>query len=160
MGGLVCSERLSSPDNMTTQPTPDVMRRIYAETEVIAVVGASSDAAKKAHSIPVYLQEMGYRIVPVNPRYESVFGEQCYATLADVPDAVDIVDVFRPQEEAPEIARQAAAISAKVLWLQAGIVSEEANRLAQDAGMTFVSDLCLGAMHVALDIGPRRQTSD
>jgi hypothetical protein len=145
---------------MTTRPSPDVMRRIYAETEVIAVVGASSDAAKKANSIPSYLQEMGYRIVPVNPRYESVFGEQCYATLADVPGAVDIVDVFRPQDEAPGIARQAAAIGAKVLWLQEGIVSEEANRLALDAGMMFVSDLCLGAMHAALDIGPRRKTPD
>ena len=146
--------------NMTTQPSPDEMRRIYAETEVIAVVGASPDATKTAHSVPSYLQEVGYRIVPVNPNYESVFGEQCYATLADIPDSVDVVDVFRPQEEAPEIAHQAAAIGAEVLWLQVGIVSDEAGRVAQDAGLTFVSDLCLGAMHAVLEIEPRPQATD
>ena len=146
--------------SMTTQPSPDQMRRIYAETEVIAVVGASPDVSKKAHSVPSYLQDVGYRIIPVNPHYGNVLGEKCYATLGDIPDSVDVVDVFRPQGEAPEIAQQAAAIGAKVLWLQVGIVSEEASRIAQDAGMTFVSNLCLGAMHAVLEISPRPEVPD
>lgn len=139
---------------MTIEPPLDEIRRIYAETRVIAVVGASPDTTKTANSVPSYLQDVGYRIVPVNPRYEMVLGEVSYPTLADIPEPVDVVDVFRPPEEAPEIAKQAAAIGAKVLWLQVGIESEEAGRVAQDAGLTFVSDLCLGATHAALEIGP------
>ncbi len=145
---------------MTPQPPQDEIRRIYAETKVIAVVGASPDASKTANSVPSYLQDVGYRIVPVNPHYERVFGEMSYPTLADIPMSVDVVDVFRPQQEAPEIARQAAAIGAKVLWLQVGITSEEAGRIAQDAGLTFVSDLCLGAMHAVLEIGSDPEASD
>jgi hypothetical protein len=99
------------------------------------------------------LQDVGYRIVPVNPHHGNVFGEPSYPALVDIPEPVDVVEVFRPGEEAPEIARQAAAIGAKVLWLQLGIDSEEAARIAQDAGLTFVSDLCMGAMHAVLELG-------
>jgi hypothetical protein len=121
---------------------------------VIAVVGASPDASKTAHVVPAYLQDVGYRIIPVNPRHERVLGERSYATLLDIPDPVDVVQVFRRPEEAPEIAEQAVAIGANVLWLQVGIISEEAATIAQDAGLTFVSDLCMGAMHAVLDLGP------
>jgi hypothetical protein len=145
---------------MTTQPPPDEIRRIYAESRVIAVVGASPDSSKRAHVVPSYLQDVGYRIVPVNPHHEQVLGEPSYPTLVDIPEPVDVVDVFRPGEEAPEIARQAAAIGAKVLWLQVGIVSEEAARIAQDAGLTFVSGLCIGAMHAVLELGSGPSPTD
>ena len=144
-----------------TAPLPlDEIRQIYKESKVIAVVGASPDPSKAANSVPSYLQEMGYRIVPVNPRYESVLGETSYATLADIPESVDVVEVFRPGQEAPKIAEQAAAIGASVLWLQAGIVSEEAARVANNAGLTFVSNTCMRAMHATLELGPLPGSTD
>ena len=139
---------------MTAHPPLDEIRRVYAESKVIAVVGASRDPSKRAHVVPSYLQDQGYRIIPVNPRHPEIFGEPSHDSLADIPDPVDVVEVFRPGDEAPEIARQAAAIGAKVLWLQVGIVSEAAARIADAAGMTFVSDMCMGAMHAALELGP------
>lgn len=138
---------------MTTHPPLEEIRRIYEDSKVIAVVGASPDASKRAHVVPAYLQDEGYRIIPVNPRHEEVFGEQAYRSLLDIPEPVDVVEVFRPGAEAPGIAQQAAAIGAKVLWLQVGIVSDQAARIAADAGMTFVSDLCMGVMHAALELG-------
>lgn len=128
--------------------------RIYAETKTIAVVGASADPAKPAHQIPAYLQRQGYRILPVNPRGGELFGARVYRSLAEIDVPVDVVDVFRPANETPEIARQAAAIGAKVLWLQLGIVSEEARRIAEAAGMTVVMDRCMGATHGELGLGP------
>lgn len=132
----------------------DELRRIYAETKTIAVVGASSDPAKPAHSIPRYLQSQGYRIIPVNPRGGELFGERVYARLSDIPEPVDVVDVFRPAEETPAIAREAVAIGAKVLWLQLGIASEEAERIATEGGLKVVMDRCMGATHRLLKLGP------
>ncbi len=128
--------------------------RIYAETKTIAVVGASADESKAAHRVPRYLQSQGYRIVPVNPRGGKIFGESVFRSLAEIDVPVDVVEVFRPAEEAPEIARQAIAIGAKVLWLQLGIVSEEARRLAESAGLTFVMNRCMGETHELLGLGP------
>lgn len=139
---------------MSTEGSLDHIRRIYAESRTIAVVGASPDSSKRAHIVPAYLQEVGYRIIPVNPNHEEILGEPAYPTLEDVPERVDVVDVFRPFEEAPGIATSAAAIGAKVLWLQVGIMSEEAGLIATTAGMTFVSNQCMGAMHAILDLGP------
>jgi uncharacterized protein len=129
--------------------------RIYAETTTIAVVGASGDPSKPAHQVPRYLQHQGYRILPVNPHGGELLGEAVARSLAEVDGPVDVVDVFRPAEEAPEIARQAIGIGAKVLWLQLGIRSEEAKRLAEEAGLTVVMDRCMGATHGALGLGPR-----
>src|SRR5215813_12759053 len=103
---------------------------IYADTKTIAVVGASVDPTKAGHRIPAYLQSQGYRIVPVNPRGGELFGEHVYNSLAEIDVPVDVVDVFRPAEEAPEIARQAVEIGAKVLWLQIGLISDEARDIA------------------------------
>ena len=139
---------------MTTDVPLDDIRRIYAETKVIAVVGASPDETKTSNVVPSYLQGFGYRIVPVNPNHESVFGMRSYPSLNDIPDEVDVVEVFRPGSEAPDIARQAVAIGAKVLWLQKGIVSDDAGRIAEEAGLTFISDTCMGAMHAVLGLGP------
>jgi len=128
--------------------------RIYAQTRTIAVVGASADTSKAAHQIPRYLQSQGYRILPVNPRGGELFGEQVFHSLAEIDVPVDVVEVFRPAQEAPEIARQAIALGAKVLWLQLGIVSEEARRIAEAAGLTVVMNRCMGATHALLGLGP------
>ena len=128
--------------------------RIYAETRTIAVVGASADTSKAAHQVPRYLQSQGYRIVPVNPRGGEIFGEPVFRSLAEIDVPVDVVEVFRPAQETPEIARQAIALGAKVLWLQLGIVSEEARQIAEAAGLTVVMNRCMGATHALLGLGP------
>jgi len=128
--------------------------RIYAQSKTIAVVGASADESKAAHRIPSYLQSQGYRILPVNPRGGEFFGEHVFRSLIEIDVPVDVVEVFRPALEAPEIARQAVTIGAKVLWLQLGIVSEDARHIAEAAGLTVVMDRCMGATHVMLGLGP------
>ncbi len=127
--------------------------RIYAQSKTIAVVGASADPPKASHRIPAYLQSQGHRILPVNPRGGEVFGEHIFHSLTEIDVPVDVVEVFRPAKEAPEIARQAVAIGAKVLWLQIGIVSEEARQIAESAGLTVVMDRCMGATHALLGLG-------
>ena len=135
-------------------PTDDELRAIYATTKTIAVVGASGDPSKSGHSIPLYLQSMGYRIIPVSPKGGTLFGETVMGSLREIAEPVDVVDVFRPAEEAPDIAREAAAIGAKVLWLQAGIYSEDAAEIARSEGMQVVMDMCMGATHTRLGLGP------
>lgn len=128
-------------------PTDDELRTIYGETTTIVVVGASSDPDKPAHTIPAYLQSQGFRIIPVSPKGGELFGEAVVPSLADVGEAIDVVDVFRPGSEAPDIAKDAAKLGAKVLWLQEGIASDEAATIAKDAGMKVVMDRCMGETH-------------
>lgn len=123
------------------------LKRIYADTKTIAVVGASGSEEKAAHMIPRYLQRQGYKVIPVNPRGGEILGEKVYESLADVPEPIDVVDVFRPSEETPEVAKAAVEAGAKVLWLQEGISSEEAERIASDGGLGVVMDMCMGATH-------------
>jgi predicted CoA-binding protein len=130
------------------------LARIYAQTKTIAVVGISSDPFKPAQRIPKYLQEQGYRIRPVNPRGGSILGEPVARSLSEVDGPVDVVDVFRPAEEAPNVARQAVDIGAKMLWLQEGIESQEAKRIAEAAGLTVVMNRCMGETHAELGLGP------
>jgi len=132
--------------------TEDELKKIYSETKTIAVVGISADESKPSNSVPAYLQGQGFRIVPVNPKGGEILGESVYESLDKVDTPVDVVDVFRPAEETPEIARQAAAIGAKVLWLQEGIVSEEAAKIGEEAGMTVVMDKCMRATHRQLGL--------
>jgi uncharacterized protein len=127
---------------------------IYRTAKTIAVVGASADESKPANEIPRYLQQQGYRIVPVNPRGGIILGEPVARSLAEVTTPVDVVDVFRPAAEAPEIARRAVAAGARVLWLQLGIESDEARRIAEGAGLVVVMDRCMGATHGELGLGP------
>jgi predicted CoA-binding protein len=134
--------------------------RIYAQTRTIAVIGASADASKAAHQIPRYLQSQGYRILPVNPRGGELFGEHVFRSLGEIDVPVDVVEVFRPAPEAPEIARQAIAIGAKALWLQLGIVSEEARHIAEAAGLTVVMNRCMGATHALLGLGSGPDTHE
>jgi predicted CoA-binding protein len=124
--------------------------QILEGSTAIAVVGASRDPGKSAHSVPLQMQLHGWQIIPVNPFADELYGEKVYRTLADIPEPVDIVDVFRPSDEAADVARQAAEMGAKALWLQQGIVNEEARRIAEAAGMDFVEDLCI-AVARALD---------
>lgn len=119
---------------------------ILETARTIAVVGASRDPDKAGGSVPAGLQHRGFRIIPVNPYAETLFGERVYRSLLDIPEKVDLVDVFRPAEDAPEIARQAAAIGAGALWLQLDIRSDEARRIAADAGMDYVEDECTGVV--------------
>ncbi len=134
--------------------TDDELRNIYANTKTIAIVGASGDPSKPAHSIPAYLQSQGYRIVPVNPKGGELFGETVFPSLSAIEEPIDVVDVFRPSEEAPAIATEAVAIGAKVLWLQAGITSDEAEQIASAGGLEVVMDTCMGATHGRLGLGP------
>jgi predicted CoA-binding protein len=119
-------------------------RQILADAHTIAVVGASSDAHKAAHWVPKMLQEHGWRIIPVNPHARHLLGERAYARLADIPVPVDIVDVFRPAEEAPALVAEAAAVGAGAIWLQLGITSPEARELAMDAAIDYVENTCIG----------------
>ncbi|RZT82486.1 hypothetical protein EV382_5794 [Micromonospora violae] len=118
-------------------------QQILADSAVIAVVGASRDPFKAAHSVPLQMQRHGWRIIPVNPTVDELFGERAYKTLADIPHPVDLVNVFRPAADAVQVVRDAATIGAPAAWLQLGIISAEARRIAEEAGMDYVEDRCL-----------------
>jgi predicted CoA-binding protein len=128
------------------------LRRILAENRVVAVVGLSADWYRPSYFAAKYLQEHGYRVVPVNPRYagKKVLGETCYASLREVPDKVDIVDVFRRSADVPPIAEDAIAIGAKVLWQQIGVKNEAAAETARAAGLDTVMDRCVKIEHARL----------
>jgi uncharacterized protein len=135
--------------------SPDELRRIYEDSATIAVVGASAHEGKHSNEVPQYLQDVGYTIIPVNPRGGEMFGQHVYASLGDIQDPIDIVDVFRPPEEAEDVARAAIASGAKVLWFQPGTHSDEAAEVAADAGMIVVVDRCIRGTHRELEIGVR-----
>ncbi|MFY1700301.1 CoA-binding protein [Micromonospora sp. WMMA1923] len=118
-------------------------QQILADAAVIAVVGASRDPGKAAHRVPAEMQRYGWRIIPVNPSVDELFGEQAYASLADIPYPVDLVNVFRPATDAVEVVRAAVAIGAPAVWLQLGIVSPPARQIAEEAGIDYVEDRCL-----------------
>jgi predicted CoA-binding protein len=126
-------------------PTDAELRSILGDARTIAVVGLSSKPERYSHEVAEFLQAKGYRIVPVNPMETEVLGEPSFDSLPDVPAdvAIDVVNVFRRPEEAPAIAEQAVARGARVLWLQEGVESEEARRIAEDAGLTVVMGLCI-----------------
>lgn len=125
----------------------DMIAHILRTNKTIAVVGLSSKPERASYQVAAYLQRHGYRIIPVNPRETHVLGEQAYATLRDVPLAIDIVDVFRESSAVPEIVAETIAIGAKVLWLQLEIHHAEAEAQAQAAGITVVSDVCIKIAH-------------
>jgi predicted CoA-binding protein len=127
----------------------NTLRRLLRENHVIAVVGLSGDWFRPSYFAAKYLQEHGYRIVPVNPRYagRSILGERCFAGLREIPDKVDVVDVFRKTEDVPPIAEDAIAIGAKVLWQQIGVKNEAAAARARAAGLETVMDRCMKIEH-------------
>jgi predicted CoA-binding protein len=130
------------------------LRGVYESTRTIAVVGASSRDGRPANDIPAYLQSQGYRIIPVNPRGGELFGEPVRATLDDITEHVDVVDVFRRPDEGAEIVRAAARIGARLVWFQPGTESAEATNAAAEAGIAVVTRLCMGVTHGTLGLGP------
>jgi len=117
--------------------------QILAESRTIAVVGASRDPGKTAHAVPRQILRHGWHVIPVNPYADEIWGQRCYRTLADIPEPVDLVNVFRPSADTPAVARQAVAIGAKALWLQQDIVSAESRAIAEAGGLDYVEDHCI-----------------
>lgn len=134
--------------------TEEELKAIYADSKTIAVVGASADPDKPSNKIPAYLQSQGYVVIPVTPKGGEIFGVPTVSSLSDIDTDVDVVEVFRPAEETPDIATEAVKIGAKVLWLQTGIVSDEAARIAEEGGLRVVMGRCMGMTHAALGLGP------
>jgi uncharacterized protein len=125
----------------------NTLRRILSETRVIAVVGLSADWYRPSYFAAKYLQEHGYRVIPVNPKYPAILGEKCYRSVSDIPEPVDMVDVFRKTQDVPPIADEAIAIGAKVFWQQLGVKNEAAAIKARAAGLEAVLDRCVKIEH-------------
>ncbi len=120
----------------------ETIKRILDECRTVAVVGLSSNPMRPSHGVANYIKRQGYRVVPVNPNEGEVLGEKAYATLAEVPEQIELVDIFRRSEEAGAVVDEAIAIGAKAVWLQEGVIDREAAKRAQDAGLLVVMDRC------------------
>ena len=125
----------------------NTLRRILKENKTIAVVGLSANWWRPSFFAAKYLQERGYRVVPVNPQYPEILGEKSYPSLRDIPFKVDVVDCFRKSEEIPALAEDAIAIGAKVLWMQIGVINHDAAAKARAAGLEVVMDRCMKIEH-------------
>ena len=125
----------------------DKLRRILRTSKTIAVVGLSAQWHRPSFFAARYMQEHGYRVIPVNPGYDSIMGEKSYKRLSEIPEKVDIVDCFRKSSEIPAIADEAIAIGAKVLWMQLGVENAEARRKAEAAGLAVVENHCVKIEH-------------
>lgn len=126
------------------------LRQMLKASKTIAVVGISNKPDRPGYTIPVYMQQQGYRIIPVNPNLTEVLGEKVYASLRDIPGPVDVVDIFRRAEDVPPIVEDAIAIGAKVVWMQLGIVNDAAAARARAAGLQVIMDTCIGETHQEL----------
>jgi uncharacterized protein len=140
-------------DPVSTNPEDRELRALLGDVHTVAVVGLSSKTNRPSFGVAEYLQEHGYRIVPVNPRETEVLGEPAYPSLRELPEdmRIDVVDVFRRSEDTPDVARDAVAIGAKVLWLQEDIVNEEAYKIAADAGLDVIMGVCIKKTKQRLD---------
>lgn len=132
------------------RPTLEELRQILTSVKTVAVVGLSDDPERPSHHIPAYLQSQGYRIIPVNPKFSELLGEKAYARVTDIPEPIDVVQIFRRSDEAPPIVEEAIAKGARVVWMQIGVSNEEAAARARAAGLTVVMDTCMGATHRTL----------
>jgi len=119
------------------------LRRILKENHTIAIVGLSADWYRPSYFAAKYMQEHGFRIIPVNPKYTEILGEKCYPDLKSIPEKVDMVDIFRKSADCPPIAKEAVAIGAKVLWLQLGVENDEAKTIAESGELEFVQNRCV-----------------
>ena len=135
-----------------SNPSDRDLKQLLTDATTIAMVGASADPDKASYGIMQKLQSAGYRVIPVNPRETDILGERSYPSLVDVPERIDIVDVFRRAEDTPAIADEAVTIGAKALWLQTGIVNEDAAARAHAGGLMVVMDACIGATHSLLRV--------
>jgi predicted CoA-binding protein len=129
--------------------TGDPIRELLESAKIIAVVGLSSSRSRPSYGVARYMQTAGYRIIPVNPNETEVLGEKAYARLEDVPWKIDIVDIFRRSEAVPDIVESAIRISARSVWMQEGVVHNEAAERARQAGLTVVMDRCILKDHHA-----------
>lgn len=131
-------------------PDIETLRRILGTCRTIAVVGLSADWFRPSYFAASYMQSHGYRVIPVNPRYDTILGERCYPSLDEIPEPVDMVDVFRKAEDVVPIAQQAVRIGARVLWQQLGVRNLEADTLVRDHGLASVMDRCVKIEHARL----------
>lgn len=141
---------------MSPNPDDATIRALLTTTRTIAVVGASSSPMRSSHGVMARLQRAGYRVIPVNPNEREVLGVPAVARLADVGEHVDVVDVFRRPEHTPEVAREAVAIGARALWLQQGVINEDAAAIARAGGLVVVQDACLAVLVSVLRVPPPR----
>ena len=121
--------------------------KILKESKTIVVVGCSSNPEKAAHQVPKYMKEHGYKIIPVNPNSENILNEKTYKSISEIKENVDIVDIFRPSEECLDVVKEAIKLKPKVIWMQLGIINEEAKKLAEENGIKVVMDRCLMVEH-------------
>jgi predicted CoA-binding protein len=128
-------------------PSDEELRGLLMQSKTIAVVGCSRDPEKPANQIPAYMQEHGYKIFPINPSADRILGEKAFKTLSDVKQQIDLVNVFRPSEEAVAIVKEAAKVGAKAVWLQLGIESKEAEKIARRHGILYVANKCIMVEH-------------
>jgi predicted CoA-binding protein len=133
---------------------PEHAAALLATSRTIAVVGFSADESKPSHQAPLELVRRGWNVIPVNPFADEVAGIPTVKSLSDIDEHVDLVDVFRPSAQTPDVAREAAAIGADALWLQLGITSDEARSIAHEAGMTYVEDQCVAPIARRYDVQP------
>jgi predicted CoA-binding protein len=127
---------------------PEIIKKILNETKTIAVVGLSSDPSRASNSVSKYIQSQGYRIIPVNPNESEVLGEKAYSTLQDVPEKIDLVNIFRRAEEAGQFVDQAIALGIKAVWMQDSVIDRAAAQRALDAGLDVVMDDCILRQHI------------
>ncbi len=140
------SNSSAGPNRLTA--TGDSVSDLLKNSRVIAVVGLSSRSHRPSHGVAEYLQSVGYRVIPVNPAETEVLGEKCYARLEDIPDHVDIVDIFRRSEFVPEIVESAIRIGASGVWMQEGVIHAEAAERARRAGLLVVMNACILKEHI------------
>ena len=133
--------------DLRTYQRPVVIQRLLANAKTVAIVGLSGNPLRASHFVGLYLERRGYRIIPVNPREPQILGKRSYASLREVPEHVDIVNVFRAPDALPDIAREAVAISAGSLWCQFNVINEEGARIAEQGGLAVVMDRCIKVEH-------------
>jgi uncharacterized protein len=125
-------------------------KRVLETSKVIAIVGLSPDPEKASNGVAAYLKKAGYRIIPVNPQHEEILGEKAYKTLSDIPEKVDVVDVFMRAEKVVPVVEEAIKIKPKAVWLQLGIASDVARRIVEEKGIPFFQDICIKQEHARL----------
>ncbi len=139
---------------MFENPSDEVIKEILTTARRIAIVGLSDKVGRDSHRVAAYLKNKGYQIYPVNPTIKEVLGLRAYSRLEDIPEGIDVVDIFRAPEHVPPIVESAIAIGAKVVWMQLGVVNEEAAQRALAAGLQVVMDRCMMQEHRRLRSGP------
>ena len=146
--GLVCAlPDRSSQEEIRRYQDANVIREILHTARTIAIVGLSSNPLRPSNYVGFYLQRHGYRVIPVNPNEREVLGEKAYPSLAEVPDRIDVVDVFRASQFAPDIAEQAVQVQARALWMQFGVISSRGAEIAERGGLDVVMDRCMKVEH-------------